>query len=212
MDGAIVLPEPEGLRPTGRAHAEGDEQTRELKLSSAVTLGDLAQDYVFFTPALLFSTGITIDPVQEHINRQDRPIPVATVRFDNPIFDRIPAPNDRTLWLCPREDWPPLDDSLRAVSILNRQEGWLASAYRHVVEIADPLLLEKSVLLPSPVPTVEVIVYGVMGPGKTYYIAPARIHGLDRPSVMCGPSPETQLKLSHAVLTDADNPFEELER
>jgi hypothetical protein len=201
---SLASPIPEGKSQVRLLDRDNEASIQEEDYSAAATLGDLAEDYAFFTHALLFTQGgLDVDPVQDFINENRGEVGVFQLNFSRPVFSGLEQPAIRdsswnyTLIGCPKENdqWRKLYDHIRGVGILdeNHPKGALfGAATVKELEIVDPLALDKMAVLPDPVPMVTITVFGLDSNKKYVELLASRNSRLDRPCVYIHkPRPET---------------------
>lgn len=192
---SLESPIPEGKSQLRLLDRDNEASIPEEAYSAAASLSDLAEDYAFFTHALLFTHGgLDVDPVQDFINEHPGEVGVFQLNFPRPIFSGLEQPAIRdsswnyALIGCPKENdqWRKLYDHIRGVGILdeNHPKGALfGAATVKELEIVDPLVLDKMAVLPDPVPVVTITVFGLDSNKKYVEIVANSSNRLDRPVV-----------------------------
>ncbi len=161
---------PEGALLGGEAvPAEKFRADAPALIAGAASLGELAKDFVFFTPGLLFThADLDRDPVQEFMNEAEGDPVISLMSFDRPVFDGFRFRDGRTDWnhkliACERGRWPDLLKFLAAVGIMDTRTKTFYQAMPFSVMVPDPVVMKRSAVLPSPIPMVEVVVIGLNG-------------------------------------------------
>ena len=175
------MPDLNAIRPEaggfgfGRSEADVADAPppARLKITDAASLRDAHRDWRFFTHAVLLRYGrFPHDPVQEWVNTQPGPAPVAIVTSGRYIFSGLGNFN-HSLFACEREKWLDLRRFLGGVAAVDRDKKEFFRAFWHRIRIKDHLALRNKATLPDPIPTVPVTVFGVASTRVAYYITEA---------------------------------------
>jgi hypothetical protein len=187
---------PEGISEPEVKQVEKVELPQQ-KIAGTASLGDLSKDYVFFTPGLIFTHGeLPNDPVQEFVNEAKGTPQIAFMNFDKPIFEGFRFKDGRVEWnhkllAIERPRWEEILQFLGTVGILDREQKLFYGVKPFMVRIADPVIMDRSAVLPSPIPLVEVVVFGLDG-NKRQVLVEDVPGGLSLPKVVIHrPLPKT---------------------
>ena len=139
-------------------------ERRRLRLPAKLKkLSDVSNDFVFWTPALLYMYGRLTDAVlQEAMAAANEEIPLLYTTFGVKLFSGLEDVGgdsgwNYTLFLCPKEQWGHLENYLCGAVMYNTYD-------EHVCKYAiqDVVLLDPLVVLPSSEEVVAVNVFGVL--------------------------------------------------
>jgi hypothetical protein len=157
----MSLPLEEGsVHEAGRA-LQGRE-LRTMKISAAATLKDLSDEYVFFNHGWLMAFGgMSLDPLQDIVNRSEKDIEPAILDFSGPVLPGGIWPWCNRVIVIERGDWDWLYDKLKSVAAIDRQTGRLVRSFPQQVLIPDQLDLDKRVVQPAVPPLVELTLFAV---------------------------------------------------
>lgn len=121
-----------------------------LRLMQTYSMHELSTDFSFFSHAFWFSgAGLNIDPVQDWYDKHPRHVPLATrdlpwkwqLKFESEQLGRtVTADHEqfrRTVWMCPREEWPSLEFFLDNVTVIDSKVGFFAKSIRYQVNVPD---------------------------------------------------------------------------
>jgi hypothetical protein len=195
---------------------------RQFRVDAAATLADLAKDYALFNHGAFFIYGkLDTDPAADYVDKQpDAACTVSAYTFSRPLFHGLSAPGrkmgppidwDRTLFFVERRHWPGLYDHLRTCAWIDRRRKFYGRAVPQILPLLDFLALDRARILPAPLPTVEVTVFGVDGTNAHVQFTPrTRLPG-DTPSAVHLPLVEETKTLGAALLAGADRPFRFIE-
>ena len=142
---------------TESSHKFGRETVRkhQLRLSEATMLKDLAEEYVFYTPALLH---IVVplqgcDPFTVFLQEYNKEVLPLSVRLNRPIF--------KGLDLGPIKDWNYLLFAMerkhfkhylpwmQSLTFADRPRNRIYRLGEKQIRIADPIFFERAVILPQ---------------------------------------------------------------
>jgi hypothetical protein len=211
-----VHPRPEGY---GEREQVGREQRAEtLKISRAATLADLAQDYAIFNHGAFFVHGrLDVDPVGDYVARQPDPAPlVMPTTFSVPLFRGLSMPGrpigppfdwERVLVFVERRHWDGLRAHLLRCGWVDRRRRTYARAVMQTIPLIDFLALDRALIVPAPLPTVEVAVFGVDGTRVHVQFVPGTARPGDLPTVVHLPLVPATGTLGAALLSCDPRPF-----
>lgn len=210
-------------REPGVSSAErlpGDVADRhEARLSSATSLIDLATDYVFFTHGLLFTHAAWVrDPVVDHIAATKGECDPIHVQLPRPVFKFFDAkdPNgillddqwNRQVCMVERAKWGRLLNHLAGLAGVNHDTKFLHRVVVHCLPIVDVLALDRTAVLPDPVPVVPCYALEVTGNRRRVYFAPEhRGRPWEPVPVMIGPPDPEVKKFARAFFAGRSQPY-----
>ncbi len=204
-----ALPRPERAHGFNRLPNElftGSDLVR-INVWGAASLTELNADYVFFTPALLYTHGhLDKDVVQEWLNLQPDKPQVFVLTFEQLLFDGVGPAWGHQLVCCDRPHWPSLQRHLATVGIADRVAGTISRAFVANLTMVDAMVLQRTATLPEPLPTVEIAAVGLRSNIQTVYLVSA--DNLLKPAVVVikGPVPAAVAE-SKAILGEAKKPL-----
>jgi hypothetical protein len=182
-----------------------------LRVSQATALADLVEDYAFFTPAPLFTHGEwTSDPVEDYVRLTPACCPFV-ITLPKPVFVGLrhrgnPSWNYRIM-ACPRDTWPGLYNYLAKLGGINRDRRLFHRMLPQQLPVPDTLALERKAVLPSPVPMVDVVTFGLDGNTRQVYFTPAINPPMDLPTVRTCPPDQKTVRLAEAHFAESPKPF-----
>jgi hypothetical protein len=182
-----------------------------LRLSKATSLKDLSGDYSFFTLALLYTHGEwTSDPLQDYVRTHPKCTPFV-ITLPRPAFSGLSLPSDDSwnykVFGCYQEDWPDLFNFLGSLGGVDYHKKRYHRMLAQRLPLIDLLALERLSCLPSPLPTVDLISFGIDGNRHKVGLEPAKHPPLDRITVISLPPDEQTIRLARAVLARQEKPF-----
>lgn len=205
---------------TESSHKFGKERVRmhQARLSAATTLRDLADQYVFYTPALLHMIVPLMgrDPFAVFLQEYGKEVLPLSLKLSRPIFQGLNLGQvedwNYLLFAMEREHFQPY---LRWMQSLTFNDPAQKRIYRlgdRVIRIADPLFFEKAVILPKEIPCIDVTVFCIDGSAGCYYLEEGDHPLLDLPRLRTAKPFEDTQKLAKALLAGWSKPFEAIEQ
>jgi hypothetical protein len=196
-----------------------DERYHVARFSSTATLTDLAREYAIFTHGLLFTHGrIDVDPVLDYVTKHPEPdwdvMPV-TYRSRR-LFRGLSAPGkqvgppitwESSLLFVERARWQGLYDHLRCCAWIDRRRRTYGRVVPQHITIIDFLALDRAHILPAPLPTVEITVFGVDSNKVHAQFLPDIALPGSAPTVVYLPVLPGTIALADALLSEAPHPF-----
>ena len=181
---------------------EGADQletaTTPQKIGGVDNLTELGKHFVFFTTGLLFTHGgLDRDPVQEFMNEAEGEPQIALMSFDRPVFEGFQFKDGRRDWnhkllAIERSRWDDLHKFLSGVCILDSRNKVFYRVLPFSVMVADPVIMDRAAVIQVPLPTVEVVVYGLDGNIRKVLVRSPSQLGLQVPTVVTDrPDPKT---------------------
>lgn len=205
---------PEGIGPVTETPADKfDGPPLKDQLAHSACLSDLAKDFVFFTPGLLFTHGeLDRDPVQEFMNEAEGDPQIALLSFNRPVWDGFQFKDGRRDWNhkllgIERARWPALLQFLGGVGILDSNAKTFYRALPFSIMIVDPVIADRASVLPAPVPMVEVVVFGLDGNKRKVLVNQTGAPGMQLPRVVTFSPDQRTVKFAKALLA-GKNPVE----
>jgi len=177
----IHLPKPRGITPEVKSPEDlysGPDFSR-LRLGAAKTLAELTNDFVFFTPALLYTHGkLDRDIVQEFCNEAEGEPIVSVITFDKPIFRGLQQGDnhcpdrywDHTLMAVPNLWALPLLQSIVAAALLDFDRRVYYRAKFQALTVVDPLFLQLGGVCGGRTPKVEIGFFCLAGNKQSWTI------------------------------------------
>jgi hypothetical protein len=184
------------------------------RLSAATALKDMEAEYAFFTTALLFTHGEwTRDPVEDYLTKHPTAYPFH-INLPRPVFKglEVGASLDWNyrIMACLKTDWEGDDGLCGFLMSLGGIDRHKRRYHRMLVQkitIPDVFSLERATILPVPLPTVDVITFGVDGSNWRVGFEPASDPPCNQATVVkLRPDPEV-VRLASAVLSGHPSPF-----
>lgn len=199
-----------------------DPRATALKISGAATLRDLAKDYAIFSHGAFFVHGkLDVDPVADFVLKHpDAGCEAMPTTFPRRIFHGLSAPGRRigpdfdwssTLIFVEHRYWEDLKAHLMCCGWVDRRRKLYARAVLQVIPIVDFLALARGTILPTPLPTVEVAVFGVDGTHAHVQFKPRVAAHDDAATAVHLPLVEETRTLGRALLSCAPRPFSFIE-
>lgn len=192
----------EGVGPVERLDETERHDYVVAQFSQAARLIDLEEEYAFFTHAPLFTHGNwNKDPVLEFIADNHGAV-VHRLFMRLPIFKglRYQLPHGKVIddWnhilLAAHKDcWADLYDHMRQSGAADRERRIYQRMLIQQFPIADPVVLDKATVIPSPCPMVEIMTFSLDGSDRIVAFEPAMNPPLDRVSIkILAPDPQVQ--------------------
>lgn len=142
-------------------------------ISDATTLKDLLSEWRFFTHAILMECmRLPIDPVQNWVNLEDGVDQISVYTDSIPIFEGL-SPKfglENRLFACRKEKWKSLRQLMSGLCGVDRARGLFYRSFYYHIQLADFLRLRQVTMMPDPVPTVPVTVFGASSAKHVYYL------------------------------------------
>lgn len=194
--------------------ARGFVKKEPLRLGRANSLLELAEEYAFFTPAVLYLYGRFRDaPLADFLHM----FPDAKLyyrKFDRPIFRGLEAPSNKNpdwnfvLWAVHTSYWRPLCDFLVSLTFTYEDESALAGVGEQQLSVIDPLAADLSVLYRNDLPQLTVTAFGLNGSrfraafeaGTGSIVSPPRLR-------FYGPDPR-MVRFAQAIYSPLESPHE----
>lgn len=210
-----LKPHQEGVVSKGPSvlDANGFIRKHEMRFPASVkTLAGYAEEFVFFTPAILYLHGGFMDaPFADLMAVTGIDLKLYYKKFERPLFRGLEAPSNgnpdwnHALWAVRREFWQPLSDWLVSLTLTYRLSEAVAGVGEQHLTILDPLAADRMVLWPSTVPTINIASFGLRGSMFTASLSPppAPLAGL--PALSFG-RPAKAMAVFAAALYDGKNP------
>jgi hypothetical protein len=189
-------------------------QLAQQRVSQATNLTDLAVDYHFYTPALMYLHLRLMgrEPFHDFLAEYKRPVVPISLKFDKPVFKGLEIENNpiwnHYLYGIEHEHFLPYLTWLGSLTISDVEKGFVARLRYREIQIADPLYLGKIVTTPKEVPMVKLVAFCLDTNRGCYYIDPAIDPLLDlATSRYTTRSFDDTVRFAQAVLTGNRNPY-----
>lgn len=147
----------------------GRLQKSELPLGRAVSLTELAQDYAFFTPAILYLHGLmTDDPLVDFLYSYQQNVEFYFHKFNRRIFAGLEAKDgdgdwNYAIWAVRREHWEAFKSFYLTVAVAVPESNYVNKIGRQVLHVLDPLAVDKTSIITGRFPIVEIDAFGIDG-------------------------------------------------
>lgn len=193
-----LKPRKEGIDDLGPAiNADGTLVKYELNLGQAESLSRLAEEYAFFSPALLYLYGRMSDgPLLDFMQSRRENIRLFYKRFRVQIFDGLAVGTDgawnHALWAVRLDQWPSLCEALLTVTLAFTETQTLIRYGEQPLTIIDPIAADKS--SPNSISQIKITAFGVLtGQAQILFHQPASPAVRPRP-ISQPPPPELALE------------------
>lgn len=136
--------------------------------SSIKQLSQVTERFHFFVPGALFLWGrLKREIILDFLTTQQHDVQLAHYRFQNPIVAGLTSPSGNAdwnfvVWAIEQQHWPAFLDHMCSVVVTDRITQQVIKYGYFSLQIPDPLVRDRSVLLPNSIPTVEVSAFGVL--------------------------------------------------
>lgn len=211
MDGGILNPHPEGTVDKGRPVLDenGFIEKFELNVGQARNLRGFAEEFAFFTPAILYLRGGFRDaPLADLSYMTGVNVRFYYRKFARPIFRGLDSRDgdkdwNHALWAVRREHWRLVSDWLVSITLTYSEVGEVAGIGEQRLVVTDPLAVERTVIYHGGLPTLEVSAFGINGSKFRAYLKP----GADLPGLAFDP-PAEDMRVFAAALYGGGNPVD----
>jgi hypothetical protein len=139
---------------------------RPVDFGNLLQLRRVLDRYVIFTPAILYLwCGFTDEIFWNFSSKTGIEMKLSFRRFNKPIFRGLELAGgdpdwNHALWFVDKNDWLKLQPFLEGLVFSDEEQGYVARPGVQEVEIMDPLMVDKGVLLHPSDPTMSVFVLG----------------------------------------------------
>ena len=191
----------------------GDDAPKyPMTFGKAERLG-VFENYRFFTPALLYLYGRFTDAPLVQFLDEHPDARFLHYRFDRPLFTGLDTPDtdnewNYVLWAIEVEHWEALDNWLLSVTMVDEPGMAVYRVGANDLVIMDPLVADKSPVLPPQLPTIEITYYGVNGSEVCCFIEASDIITPPRKKFS---QPQGYMKAFAAALFSGGNPVQAAE-
>ena len=205
------LPAKEGVT-AGKLEPADGVNYHKLRFSQATGLVDLAEDYVFYSTAMLFKYGgWRRDPVEDYL-REHPKTQIFKMELSLPVFQGLGDDNHR-LFVCPKCDWngnKGLRSFLSSLGGLNRAARSYHCMLVQEVYVPDILMVSRRSTLPvGGLPQVPVTSFGINGNRLRFALKPSAKNKLL--TVVRMRPEKAMIRLADAVLENSPRPFQAVE-
>ena len=189
----------------------------EKRVSQATKLADLADQYHFYTPALLYTYVRLMgrEPFHDFSAEYGQDVVPISLKFDKPMFaglevDSNPAWN-HYIYGMEHQHFANFLGWLGSLVFNDSELGYVARTRYREIEVADPMHLAKLVTIPKEVPMVKIVVVCLDTNRGCHYIEPAKNPLLDLPSYRyTDQSFDDTTRFADAVLAGSGDPYTDM--
>lgn len=181
---------PIGVTYSGEGVSNEVAQITQARISKAATLGDLCDEYEFYTPALIH-IGVRLmnhDPYVDFLNEQKGSVNRISIRFGRQIFQGMDLGGNQewnyVLYGIEKFKWSALRQFMGPVSFIDRDLNVLHRIRTQELEIADPLYFDRVAILPAKCPMVKITAFVLDSSNGCMYLASPSDPVLGRPWVI----------------------------
>ena len=162
-----ALPPPDA---TSRAYSLRSEVIPKprIQFSSGVKgLHLLLDQFTFFTPAIAYLWGGWRDSIlYDFLVTYNQEVHFYHYRFKKPLFRGLHTLSGDTawnsvLWAIHKKHWDPFVDHVLAAVITDTPKRVLYKFAEQVLEICDPLFLDRQIVVPTQIPLISIRAFGV---------------------------------------------------
>lgn len=171
MDGTLK-PHQESVVSVGTPALDDDSfiKKHEFKTGPFRILGPFAQEYAFFTPAILYLYGGFRDaPLADLAYMTGIETKFYYRKFEKRIFDGLDAPSNGNtdwnfvLWAVRKEHWTLVSDWLVSITLTYAELGEVAGIGQQEFDVVDPLAADRSAVYHDGLPRIRVAAFGLNG-------------------------------------------------
>lgn len=188
-----------------------------LRCGAAGALADLAEEYVFFSPALLYAYGRFDDAHLAQVMWElGEDVPVFWYKGRRPVLGMPPAPDGSSDWahavfaVRPRH-WGPVRDHVLGLTVVDRDEGLVLRYGEQRFAVLDPLAADLSVVVRPDSPLLGLSVFGLRGNKGTLAFEPPADPRVGTPRLIRLRPSRDDLAFADALLA-WHNPFHAVDR
>jgi len=210
------LPFEPGLRAGPHGFPAERARVHELRLTAATTLRDLKEQYAFYTPAMMyiFVRLMGREPLWDFMEEYGKEVTPISMKFKKPIFDGLAVGPDRTwnyvLYGMEHDDFNEFRKWMGTLTFVDRDKDIVHRIRYQDFEIADPLFLERVVVLPLQMPTIPVTAFALDSNKGCCWLATGDLL-MDLPSLAyTGKVFENTQHFADAVLLESEDPYGEV--
>ncbi len=175
---------------------------RLLPVHLASSLAELAGEYAFFTPAVLYLHGqMTDEPLGDFRHTFGYPVDFFHFRFPHPLFRGLTAPCgdpdwNHVLWAVERHAWPAFRDFYLSIVLLDPVARTASQVAYTELEVGDSLALVNGKV--GRRPTVPVTAFGIDGSAAQLAFKPSADPVLFPPRLLKLPPTPKMVQLAQA--------------
>lgn len=208
------LPYKEGFSLEKPLDPSDGVEYHKMRLSQTTGLVELARDYAFYTTALLFTHGgWQTDPVEDYLRQNPSCCPFR-LDLPRPPFEGLDVGNDPVwnyrIFLVLKEQWEGLQKFLMSLGGIDHARRQYNRMLPQLLPVPDWLALEHKAILPTPVPSVGVVTFGIDGTDGCWVFEPVGGVPASYRVLRLSPDPDT-IKLGKAVLAHHPRPFSSIQ-
>lgn len=210
-----------GLVAGESLHSRAVVESCRAKVSQAADLTDLAKEYRFFTPALMYLRIrlMGVDPFHDFLaeyaaNHSFTVVPIV-LTFDQPIFRGLELSSLRIWNHCllgmRHTEYTAFEQWLGTLAFNDRELRRLTRLRYRDLDIVDPLFLLKQTVLPASLPRVRITAVCLDSTDGCWYVAPPS-GPLDLPEARYSSQTfDETLKFAQAIASESENPYADME-
>lgn len=137
-------------KPKFHVDAHGVVEKEELRIGQAESLKAMGDEFVFFTPAILYRFGVISDaPLIDFLTEYGKYCLFYYKLFDYALFAGLEFPDgdacwNRALWAVHKEHWAPFVDFMTSMAVSVRELEALHLIGMQTVRIMDPVVVVRS--------------------------------------------------------------------
>ena len=168
-------PLPYGLSSGGTAEAVDPVQQRRLKIAGYRSLAGVADEFAFYTPAIVHLYGnLTFDPLTEFIRDYGKDAESFSMSFSKPVFSGLDCEGDESwnyvLYAMPHEHWPHYLNWLQGVGLCDEARKLFLRIRHTELRVADPLQMEYQAFVRPDTATIAVHGLALETNAGSYYL------------------------------------------
>ena len=139
----------------------------EMRFGASEGLFAFKDQYKFFSPALLYVFGRFDDgPIMQFLIEGDPDLRIMFYRFARPIFKGLTTPDgdanwNFVLWGMDAKIWPAFENFLLSFVVTDTEHQCVFNIGAQDITIADPLTMDKQVILQPMFPSIDIVMFGV---------------------------------------------------
>lgn len=138
-----------------------------LNLRGVRSLASMRQDFAFFTPAVLYLSGVFSDaPLIDFVQESRNDVNFHHYRFETKIFEGLRASDgdlawNYVLWAIRRPFWQSFQDFMCSLTFSRPQQRMVFGVGLQDFQVLDPLTLDLKRIISNEVPQVAVSAFGL---------------------------------------------------
>lgn len=204
------IPKTVGISDGFQLYRDTDAGAPLKQFKGGSSLCALQRDYALFTYAPLFLYGgLSINPVNEWVNVQDRPSVVYRLDLPTPVFDmKMGVKFDCMLWAVEKEYWPSLSLHIGSLALIDKSKKRLTRVIHQDIPILD---INKFDISATTVPTATISTFSVDSNHECIAFAPPKDFLTNRVILKRYNPREETVKMAEALFAESDNPYKDIQ-